>query len=262
MLEKKPNTDGTIGKAFVILDIVESFHSPVKFNDILANSPFPKPSTYRLLRSLVSQDMLSIDADGYYALGSRLIRLAHSAWKNASIAPIAAQFIDELSVHTGETIHLAKLDNGQVLYLDKRNSSKPIRMFSDAGKVGPVYCTGVGKAMLAFSDEITQKTIIAQQSYYKHTENSHTSEDSLLEELKKIKHEGVAYDRQEHEPNIICIAVPILAPNEQVLGGMSITSSTNISSLEKLADYETELKKTAQLIGEQAAIWLLPKMGG
>ena len=262
MLEEKIKNDGTVGKAFAMLDIVESFHKPVKFNEILAQSPFPKPSTYRLLQGLVSQDMLSINTDGYYALGSRLIRLAHSAWKNASLAPIAAPYLDTLSKITGETIHLAKLDNGQVLYLDKRNASKPIRMFSDAGKIGPVYCTGVGKVMLAFSDENTQKIVMAQQSYYAHTPNSHTSKKSLKNELKQIRQSGVAFDREEHEPNIICIAVPILASNGHVLGGMSITSSTTVSSLIKLEEYTSELQSTAHQVGEQATDWLIPKLGG
>ena len=79
-----------------------------------------------------------------------VLRLAHAAWATSSLAPIARPYLDELSAETGETIHLAQMDGGQVLYVDKRNATKPVEMFAQAGKVGPAYCTGVGKAMLAF----------------------------------------------------------------------------------------------------------------
>ncbi|MDX1738007.1 MAG: IclR family transcriptional regulator, partial [Alphaproteobacteria bacterium] len=146
--------DGTVGKALRILDLVAEFGMPVRFNDILEKSPFPKASTYRFLQTLTNQGMLSYNEETQkYHMGIRLVRLAHSAWKQASLAPIASSAIDKLSAQTGETIHLAQLDNGQVLYVDKRNAKSPINMFSDAGKIGPAYCTGVGKAMVAFLGE-------------------------------------------------------------------------------------------------------------
>ena len=260
---KSENTDGTVGKALSLLDIVERFQGPVRFNDILENSPFPKPSTYRLLQTLVSQEMLSFNADsGHYTLGSRLIRLAHSSWKSASLAPLAAPYLDKLSAKTGETIHLATLDSSQVLYLDKRNANKPINMFSGAGKTGPAYCTGVGKAMLAFLDEKSQNMLLRQQSYYKYTENTYTSNSALKKELDHIHNNGVSFDNEEHEPNIICVAVPILRNGSDVIGAISITSSTLRTSLEKLSNYKNDLIETAKQIGENSSVWMLPKLGG
>ena len=69
--------------------------------------------------------------------------------RKVSLAQVARPYLDALSAEVGETVHLAQLDHGQVLYVDKRNARQPIEMFSQAGKVGPAYCTGVGKAMLA-----------------------------------------------------------------------------------------------------------------
>ena len=66
-------------------------------------------------------------------------------------------------------MHLAQLDHGQVLYLDKRNATAPISMFSDAGKVGPAYCTGLGKAMLAHLPEGELADAISRQSFRRHT---------------------------------------------------------------------------------------------
>ena len=263
MLDKIQNPDGTVGKALAILDIVSSFDSPVRFNRILQESPFPKPSTYRLLQTLVSQGMINFNPDSsHYSLGYRLIRLAHLAWQNASLAPIAAPFLDALSHKTGETIHLAKLDSGQVLYLDKRNARSPIPMFSDAGKIGPAYCTGVGKAMLAFLDQGQRERVIAQQSFFAHTKQTLSTPEALIGELQFVRIEGIAYDREEHETNIVCIAAPVLSKNKQVIGGISITSSTTRTSLESLGGYKDDIRQTAKSIGEAADIWMLPKHRG
>ena len=100
------------------------------------------------------------------------MRLAHVAWRQASLAPIARDALDALSGAVGETVHLAQMDGGQVLYVDKRNAREPVRMFSQAGKVGPAYCTGVGKAMLAFSDAGTLSELLALQSFHRFTEHT------------------------------------------------------------------------------------------
>ena len=253
--------DGTVGKALRVLDIIESFQRPVRFTEIQKNSPFPKPSTFRLIKTLLKLDMLSFDNNGYYSLGSRLIRLAHSAWSNASIAPIAAPVLDELIAKTQHTAHLAKFDNGQVLYLDKRDCMRPLQLFSNAGKVAPAYCTGIGKSMLAFCDSEKQANIVAKQSFYPHTLNSHRTPASLYAELAQIKVDGYALDREEHEKSIICIAVPILNNTDDVIGGVSLTDSTDRTSLDELKKSLSPLQEAAKCIGEKASAWMLHKQG-
>ncbi len=162
--------DGTVGKALDVLDQVASFGRPVRFSELLDHSPYPKATLYRFLQTLTSQGMLAFDPDRQlYALGIRLVRLAHAAWTHSSLAPVARPHLDALSREVGETVHLAQLDHAQVLYVDKRNAARPIAMFSEAGKVGPAYCTGVGKAMLAFLDEVELQRLLPQQSYHRFT---------------------------------------------------------------------------------------------
>ena len=166
--------------------------------------------------------------------------------------------MDALSTRIGLTVHLAQLDNGQVLYVDKRNAAQPVDMYSQAGKVGPAYCTGVGKAMMAFLPELEQKRTLAQQSYHAFTANTLASPKALKEELDNIAASGHAYDREEHEPGIICIAVPIRSAQGRVLGGMSITGSTQNTSFEKLDTLVPDLKQTAGAIAADAESWRFP----
>ena len=162
--------DGTVGKALDVLDRVAGFGRPVRFGEVLADSPYPKATLYRFLQTLSNQGMLAYDCDRQtYAPGLRLVRLAHAAWSQSSLAPLARPWIDALSAEVGETIHLAQLDQGQVLYIDKRNAARPVEMFSSAGKVGPAYCTGVGKAMLAYLDDDARAAAISRQSFHRFT---------------------------------------------------------------------------------------------
>ncbi|MEO9649972.1 MAG: IclR family transcriptional regulator [Roseobacter sp.] len=251
--------DGTVGKALDVLDHVARYGRPVRFGVLLAQSTFPKATLYRLLQTLTNQNMLDYDSETQtYRLGMRLVRLAHGAWMQSSLAPIARPYLDQLSAQVGHTVHLAQLDNAQVLYVDKRNAAQPIEMFSDAGKVGPAYCTGVGKAMLAFLSPKEQKRAIKQQSFHRFTEHTYVSEETLCAELQAIEARGYAFDREEHEPGIICIAQPILSSMGKVLGALSITGSTLGISLEQLEMLVPRLTETATAIAADAQDWRFP----
>lgn len=251
--------DGTIGKALDVLDLIAGLERPVRFSELLSLSSHPKATLYRLVQTLTNLGMLRYDVDRQtYAPGLRLVRLAHAAWRQSSLAPIARPHIDALSEAVGETIHLAQLDGGQVLYVDKRNAAEPLELFSQAGKVGPGYCTGVGKAMMAFLSEEAQATALAQQAYFAHTAHTHTCAESLAAELVDISREGIAYDREEHEPGIICVAVPILSGMGRAIGALSITTSTARKSLSDLTDLAPHLQSTARDIAEAAANWQFP----
>ena len=254
--------DGTVGKALEVLDQVAAFGRPVRFSDVLAGSAFPKPTLYRLLQTLVSQNMLAYDADRQtYAPGARLVRLAHAAWAQSSLAQVASPHLMALSAATHETVHLAQLDHGQVLYLDKRNAAHPVQMFSQAGKVGPAYCTGVGKAMLAFLDDAQADEIIAQQSFHRFQPGTLTTPAALRRELAAIRARGYAFDREEHEPGIICIAAPVRAASGRVLGAVSVTSTTARTDLAGLESLAPQVRDTAAAIARDAAKWSFPDTG-
>ena len=254
--------DGTVGKALDVLDMVAAAGRPVRFTDLHAGSAYPKATLYRLIQTLTHQGMLAHDPDRQtYALGVRLVRLAHAAWATSSLAPIARPYLDALSAETGETIHLAQMDNGQVLYVDKRNAAKPVEMFAQAGKVGPAYCTGVGKAMMAYLPDEELERALQRQSFHRFTEHTLDSPEKLKAELRAIRARGHAYDREEHEPGIICCAVPILSRSGRAIGALSVTSTTSRTTLSELDARAQRIKQTAAQIAAEAESWRFPEQG-
>ncbi|WP_170605750.1 IclR family transcriptional regulator [Ruegeria arenilitoris] len=252
--------DGTIGKACDVLDQVAAFERPVRFAELLDRSNFPKATLYRFLQVLTNQGMLSYDPERQtYAPGMRLVRLAHAAWTQSSLAPIARPFLDALSKDTGETVHLAQLDSSQVLYVDKRNAAQPIEMYSQAGKVGPAYCTGVGKAMMAFLDEDSLNEAVSQQSYHRFTDKTLTSEAALRADLDLIRQRGYAIDDEEHEPGIICVACPVLTSGSRMLGAISVTGSTERMDFNQLEAWVPRVRGVAEQIGAEVQAWRFPE---
>ncbi|MFM2388674.1 MAG: hypothetical protein RLZZ437_229 [Pseudomonadota bacterium] len=252
--------DGTVGKALDVLDLVAQSGRPVRFSELLEHRLFPKATLYRFLQTLTNQGMLSYDHDsGHYTLGMRLVRLAHAAWAQSSLAPIARPFVDDLAAATGETVHLAQMDQAQVLYVDKRNATRPIEMYSQAGKVGPAYCTGVGKAMLAYMPEQALEAALQRQSFHAFTPHTLATPAALRAELLAIRARGYAFDREEHEQGIICVAVPILSRAGQVMGAMSVTSTTQRTSLDALEQQADRIKDCAAAISAAAESWRFPE---
>ena len=251
--------NGTVAKALSVLDQVAQAGRPVRLRELLETSEFPKPTLYRFLQTLTHQGMLSYDKDQRtYAPGIRLVRLAHSAWAQASLAPIARPHIDTLAEQLREAIHLAQIDNGQVVFIDKRQSSSQFATLAQAGQVAPAYCTGVGKAILAHLPQAEQDHAIRQQAFLQYTPATHISAKTLMQELEEIRSSGIAYDREEHETGIISIAAPILTPDNRIAGAVSIATSTSRHTLEGLDHFRPAVLECAALIGAAAQSWQSP----
>lgn len=258
-MAREASGDGTVGKALEVLDLVAAFGRPVRFTEILDKASYPKATLYRFMQTLTHQGMLAYDRNRQtYALGVRLVRLAHAAWKQSSLAPIARAHVDSLAMDVGETVHLAQLDHAQVLYVDKRNPANAIEMYSSAGKVGPAYCTGVGKAMLAHVPEAELGPILAQQSFHQFMPNTLVNADALRAELAEIRKRGYAFDREEHEPGIICVSAPIVTSEGSLLGALSVTSSTARKTLDDLERLAPRVRCAAAAIAAEAQHWRFP----
>jgi len=252
-------SDGTVGKAMEILDSVASLGHPVKFSELLAHSSYPKATLYRFVQTLTNQGMLAYNPDSRtYTLGLRLVKLAHAAWKQATLATVARPFIDVLAAKTGESIHLAQMESGQVIFVDKQRMNAQFETLANPGMVAPAYCTGVGKAILAFMTPERQERALRHQVFLDYTPATHTNLESLRAELTEILAAGVAFDREEHQEQIISIAAPILTRGGRVIGAVSVATSTAHHTLESLTAYQPDLLETAKQIGDEATAWQFP----
>jgi DNA-binding IclR family transcriptional regulator len=125
------------------------------------------------------------------------------------IRRVAAPFLKQLNAELDETVHLTVLEGDEVLYVECLESSKRLRTYSVLGVRAPLYCTSVGKAILAFLPLDEQNAILDSTTFEKFTENTITDKTYLLDELRTVAQRGYAVDNMEHEEGLRCVGAPI-----------------------------------------------------
>jgi IclR family acetate operon transcriptional repressor len=250
---------GTLGKAIDVLQAVASAPQPLRFTDLLQLVPQPRGTLHRQISNLIEEGLLSVRRDHSYELGLTLLKLASRAWAGNQFRTVAEPHLRRLHDETGETVHLGVLKGLDVIYVDKVESRQVVRMHSQIGNASPIYCTGVGKAALAALPDAEMNRLISAISFSRHTEYTLTSQEALRAEIDEIRRSGIAFDRQEHEPGIHCVAAPIHSRDRDFVAGISTTAPAYRISLEQLAEWAPLVRAAASAIMEDMAIRLGPK---
>lgn len=252
---------GTLGKAIATLALVAEAEQPLRFTDVLALSGEPRGTLHRQLSHLVEEGLLDLDRNQCYVPGLRLLKFASLAWARNEVRLLAEPHLKALHRLTGETVHFAVLRGAQVVYLDKVEGRQSVRMYSEVGKVSPVHCTGVGKAALSVLPDALLQERIAGLEFRVFTAQTHASAAALLAEIAAIRREGVAYDRQEHEEGIHCVAAPVRSDDKSLVAAISVTAPVYRISMQQLVDWAEPVRAAADSIGEALRFGLGPHAG-
>ena len=168
----------TIGKGLELLELVGRSRNGLRGKEIAETLGLPVSTVFRQLKFLAERGFLR-NADGVYTLGGALIRLGNAAMRQNPLSRLAHPLLAALSEATCETVHLAERRGGSVVYIDKVEGSRPVRMGSMIGNTGPLYCTGVGKAILAFLPEAERGRLLAEIVFTACTPKTITGREEL-----------------------------------------------------------------------------------
>lgn len=185
-----------------------------------------KSTLFRFLSTLTFLGYVYKDTETEtYSLTQKMNHFVNYTDEYSLLHEFAIPIMEVLANTTQETIHLATMENGKIHYINKIESTQSLRVAtsSQSGGDAPVYCTGLGKALLAAKSEDEKRTIVKTLSFNKYTANTITDQGELLTELLKIKANGYAIDNEEHEEGIFCIAAPIIGKDRNALAAISIT---------------------------------------
>lgn len=216
--------------------------SVLSLAEIARRTGLPKPTLHRLLAALDGLGLVEKTAAGYQ-LGIRLFELGEHVPRKHKLREAALPFMQDLFEASHDTVHLAVLDGTDVVYLERIRGHRPINVASRVGGRLPAYCTGVGKAMLAFAPEAAMKVLampLTQRTPYTITDHR-----LLAQELERIRETGVSYDREENSIGILCVAAPILV-DQKPIGAVSVTCSPPRRDVER---YMSAVKAAALGIG-------------
>lgn len=231
----------TLQRAITILEMVAEH--PRRIGEIAVALDVHHSTALRLVHTLRTNRLLLELDDHSYRLGSGLFGLANRALEQIDLRDVARPFMEALNQATSETVHLAVLESGTVVYLDKVEASHPVRMYSRIGASAPLHCTGVAKAILAFQSERELDSLLADLPLTRHTPHTLTTPEALRSELREIHERGYSFDREEHELGIQCVAAPIHAANGSVRAGLSVSMPTSRVAREGLETLVPDLRR-------------------
>jgi IclR family transcriptional regulator, KDG regulon repressor len=214
-----------IDRAAQILDCFGFDHQELSVSEIGAKTGLHRSTAHRILMALEYNDLIKQNpSTGKYHLGIKLFKLGHQAVSQLNLREICRPFLSRLMNDTKETIHLAVLDDDQVLYLDKVEGPHALRMPSRVGRYIPTYCTSLGKAMLSCLDDQEVKSILRRQTLKPHTENTVKNINQLLADLRSVRKRGYAVDNEEIEIGLRCVGAPLRDYTGGMVGAISVAA--------------------------------------
>ncbi|HUE81541.1 MAG TPA: IclR family transcriptional regulator [Pyrinomonadaceae bacterium] len=194
-----------------------------------------KSTTHRLLGVLEQHRFIEKSSNnGKYRLGLKLFELGSKAIAHLDWREKARRHLQRLAFETGETAHLCILDDGEVLYLEKVEAPRTVRVPSIVGRRYPAHCGGAGKTLLAFQPEEEVGELVKRRGLKAYTRNTLTTPAQLREGLRRVREQGYAVDNEEFEEGLECIGAPIRDYSGRVVAAISIAGPTFRITEEKL----------------------------
>ena len=236
----------SVDRALKVLDLLAREEKDMSLTEIAKALSWPKTTVYGLISTL--RDRQYIDQSpttGRYSLGIRLFELGNIVARRWDVRAIARPAMQDLNNRLGEMIQLATEADGEVLYIEKMDSTHMMRIVSEIGARLPMHCTGLGKVLLAYKKPSEIKWIIGKHGMRRMTSRTITDREKLERELIKVRRQGYAIDDREIMDSLRCLAAPIFSRDGSVEYAVSVSGLAGSFQGERLDVVRDELLKTA-----------------
>lgn len=243
--------------------MVPSIQKAIRILELLASEPglnstrvseklgLPKSSVHDILSTLEKESFVFRSQGGGLQLGLRLFELGNKSLGNIEIRKVSESCLQWLNKEIDETVHLTILENDEVLYIECFESSKRLRINSVIGVRAPLYCTAVGKAIMAYLPESEIDRIIKTYGIPKITDQTIIDAQELKKELAATARRGYAIDNSEHEEGVRCVAAPIQSRMGDISASISISGPTQRIKMGDIPHLAELVMKTAWEISQR-----------
>ena len=244
----------TLTRGLDIIDVVAQGDTAPQ--DLASELGLPRSTVHRLASALVERRYLKFTRGVGYSLGPRLLQLGHITSQQTSLQRVAREYLEDLADLTGDTVHLGVREGSRALYLDKIPGRRRIEIISRIGELQPLRSTGIGKALILDASE-------AQLREYYQSEGKQGSYNvclsTWLERMRDYAANGYAFDLEENEDQIRCVAAPIRDVTGRIVASLSVSSAAQYMSDSRMYGLIPDVRGTANDISsalgyaEQAA---------
>ncbi|MGP4113678.1 IclR family transcriptional regulator [Streptomyces sp. 4N509B] len=217
-----------VSRALDILELFLDGDGTLSAPEITRRLQLPRTTVHELVTTLAARSYLVPvpGQPGRYRLGVRTYQLGSRYAEQLDLAAEGHQVARAVAETCGETVHVAVLEDVDVIYIAKVDSTHAVRMVSAAGRRLPAHCTAVGKMLLASlspDDLDTRLPAPGGEELRAMTPNSITSPDELRSRLAEIRERGVAMEQRESNPDVSCVAAPVRDRSGRVVAALSIS---------------------------------------
>ena len=249
--ESKPAQVGVVMKVLRILEALHGNPSGLQLKEIAKQTAINKSTAYRFLAHLQGEGYLYRDDAGAYVIGPKLARMGSGTNFEESLRKMGRPVLQKLWTATSETVNLAILDGQQILYLDVIESSHTFRFASQNGARRPLYCTALGKVILAHLPEEETRELLASCAFERQTPRTLNNPSKLKKDLVKTRSQGYALDNEEAVLGARCVAAPVFDATSKVVGGVSVSGPITRVTAEKVSVIAAMVKEAANSISRR-----------
>ncbi len=232
-----------LDRAFSVLTLLGESDMPLGLAQVAAALQLHKSTAHRFLMVLEKHRMVERTGGGKFRLGLKLFDLGNRAIEQYDLRERAQPHLRQLVTETEETAHLCILEGAHVIYIDKIEPARSVRMITRIGASNPVHCTSVGKAMLAFLPEGRIAEILDSIHFERFTHRTITTVETLRAEIEKTRRRGYAVDDEELEEGLRCIAVPVLDAQRLPVAAVSVSGPSFRVTAHKLPSIANHLSQ-------------------
>ncbi len=201
-------------RLFSLLEVIASKDAFVSLQSLAEETQIPKPTLHRMLQQLEGAELLIRQADGrHYGTGSRLRRLAENLLLNATQHGARHAVLRSLTEELHESCNVTALSGNEIVYLDRVETTEPLRFYLHAGSRVPVHCSASGKMIMSQMTPGQRRKLLAHAPLERHTPGTITDLEQLEEQLVQIGETGYAVDDEEFLPGLVCVAVLVPSPS-------------------------------------------------
>lgn len=252
MTKKDQYLINSILRATKILKALSGGRTHFKMGELARELKLDRSTTYRILLSLEEAGFVTKDPrTSTYSLGLGAFEVGNAYLRQTDLIQAARPVMAELARRVQETVHLAVLSDTEIVYLDKVDSPRTLGVMSKIGQRSPLYCTALGKTLLAFQSEPEQQRILRRIRLMRMTPRTITSKPRLLEELKLVRTRGYAFDHREIEEDVECIAAPIRSHTGEVIAALSISGPRRKIGTSEEGEFIRQVVEAAALISSK-----------
>jgi DNA-binding IclR family transcriptional regulator len=222
-LMQTKKTVNSVVKALNILELLEK-HKELGVTELGEILGYDKSTTFRLLATLKERGFVAQNQKTHkYSNAIKLLLLGNGVLRHRNYSHNVRIELKKLAETTRETVNLAIAEGIEVVYIDRYETEDILKIANAIGQRRPMYCTAVGKAIMAYYDPGYVDSLCAHFPFEAFTEFTCTNKKALLRELELIRERGYSIDNREHYLGIRCVAVPILSRHKEPLAAVSIS---------------------------------------